>query len=295
MAEGEYSVRNGATRERSRMLLIDSDNAAGSPRGDVDDAFAIAALLRGGLPVAALASVAGNTEEAAADRNNRTLGALCGYAGRYLRGVRAGEVGDIGDAAERIDRAAELWTGGTGGPLTFLALGPLTNLAAVLARPERGAAIAEAVLVGSNLTSRGRFPPFWPHEFNLTKDGAATRAVFASDLPLTLIPLDVARRLRAGPRDLAELPGALGDFLRRHAARWSRRSRLLRGSPRFPVFDLAAAAYAAAPHLLEVTEGRARLHPNLWVEHGAGERRLRVARDLDAEGVWRWFTALLAG
>ena len=45
------------------MLLIDSDNAAGSPRGDVDDAFAIAALLRSGLPVAALASVAGNTSE----------------------------------------------------------------------------------------------------------------------------------------------------------------------------------------------------------------------------------------
>jgi inosine-uridine nucleoside N-ribohydrolase len=267
------------------MLLIDSDNAAGSASGDVDDAFAIAALLRSGLPVAALASVAGNTSEAAADRNNRTLGGLCGYEGRYLRGVRAGDLPD------RIDRVGDLWTGA---PLTFLALGPLTNLAAVLEQGRR-AAISEAVLVGSNLTSRGRFPPWWPHEFNLTKDPAATRAVFASDLPLTVIPLDVARRLLPGPGDLAGLPGALGDFLRRCSARWSRRSLLLRGSPRFPVFDLAAAAYAIAPGLLEIEESRARLHPNLWVEHGAGERRLRVVRNLAAEKVWQWFAEVIAG
>ena len=129
------------------MLLIDSDNAAGSPRGDVDDAFAIAALLRSGLPVAALASVAGNTSEARAARNNRVLGELCGYGGPYLRGVLAGDVPD------RVDRAG-LWEKG---PLRFLALGPLTNLAAVLDRR-----ISEAVLVGSNLSSRGRFPPGGP-------------------------------------------------------------------------------------------------------------------------------------
>ncbi len=262
------------------MLLIDSDNAAGSARGDVDDAFAIAALLRGGLPVAALASVGGNTSEAEADRNNRALGGICGYRGPYLRGIRAGEV------ADRIDRAG-LWAGG---PFRFVALGPLTNLAAVL---DRGA-ISEAILVGSNLASRGRFPPWWPHEFNLTKDRAATQAVFASDLPLTVIPLDVARRLRAGPRELRDLQGPLGDFLRRYSARWSRRSLFLRGSRRFPVFDLAAAAYVLDPALTVVEETRARLHPNFWVEYGAGERRVKVVRQLDVERVWRWFAGVLA-
>jgi inosine-uridine nucleoside N-ribohydrolase len=280
MAEGEYTVQNGAPRGRIFMLLIDSDNAAGSARGDVDDAFAIAALLRSGLPVAALASVGGNTSEAEADRNNRVLGAICGYPGPYLRGVQAGEVLD------RIDRAG-LWAGG---PLRFVALGPLTNLAVVL---DRGA-ISEAILVGSNLTSWGRFPPWWPHEFNLTKDPAATRAVFASNLPLTVIPLDVARRLRAGPRELRDLRGPLGDFLRRHSARWSRRSLLLRGSRRFPVFDLAAAVYVLDPALTVVEETRVRLHPNLWVEFGEGERRVKVVRQLDVERVWRWFAGVLA-
>jgi inosine-uridine nucleoside N-ribohydrolase len=260
------------------MLLIDSDNAAGSPRGDVDDAFAIAALLRSGLPVAGLASVGGNTSEARADRNNRVLGSLCGYSGPYLRGVQAGEVPD------RIDRAG-LWEEE---PLRFLALGPLTNLAAVLDRQ-----IEEAVLVGSNLTSKGRFPPWWPHEFNLTKDPAATRAVFASELPLTLIPLDVARKLKTGPQELRALEGPLGDFLRRSSVRWSRRSLLRRGSRRFLVFDLAAAAYAIDPSLMELEETRVRLHGNLWVEYGAGERRVRVVRDLDTSAIWSRFAKLV--
>jgi inosine-uridine nucleoside N-ribohydrolase len=267
---------------RVPALLIDTDNAAGSPMGDVDDAFALAALLRSGLPVAAVTSVGGNTSEARADANNRALGKLCGYGGPYLRGIEAGEVPD------RIDRA-DLWTGG---PFRFIALGPLTNLAAVL---DRRAAISEAVLVGGNLSSRGRFPPWWPHEFNLTKDADATRAVFASDLPLTVVPLDVARRLRIGPRELRSLPGELGEILRRHAARWVRRSLLIRGSFRFPVFDLAAAAYAIDPSLVTVEETRARLHPNLWLEFGRGERRLRVVRDLDLDGIWRLFDRLVSG
>ncbi len=259
------------------MLLIDTDNAAGSPSGDVDDAFAIAALLRSGLPVAAMASVGGNTGEAAADRNNRALGELCGYRGPYLRGVAAG---DVPDRIDRTDLRA---------PLRFIALGPLTNLAAVLTR------CSEAVLVGSNLTSRGRFPPWWPHEFNLTKDRAATRAVFASDLALTVIPLDVARRLRIGPREMRDLQGPLGDFLRRCSVRWSRRSLLLRGSRRFPVFDLAAAAYAIDPSLTAVEDTRVRLHPNLWVEYGAGERPVKVVRDLDVDAIWERFAGLVNG
>lgn len=241
----------------------------------MDDAFAIAALLRSGLPIAAIASVSGNTSEAMADRNNRVLGELCGYPGPYLRGVEAGAVAD---RIDRVDLRA---------PLRFVALGPLTNLAAVLTH------CSEAVLVGSNLTSHGRFPPWWPHEFNLTKDRAATRAVFASDLPLTVIPLDVARRLCAGPRELRDLRGPLGEFLRRHSARWSRRSLLLRGSRRFPVFDLAAAAYVLDPSLVALEETRVRLHPNLWVEYGAGDRRVRVVRNLDAGAIWERFVRLI--
>ena len=105
-----------------------------------------------------MASVGGNAGEAEADRNNRRLGALCGYRGRYLRGagVRGG--------GETIEQAGDLWSGAHG-PVCWLALGPLTNLAAVLAacagpgRPALATTLSEVVLVGGNASSRGRCSP----------------------------------------------------------------------------------------------------------------------------------------
>lgn len=247
------------------MILIDSDNAMGSRMGDVDDGLAIAAILRSGVPVAGLSSVAGNTSEANADRNNRALGTLCGYPGPYLRGLRAV------DAAE---------------PLRILALGPLTNVAALLDRAER---ISEVVLVGGNSSSPGRFPPWWPHEFNLTHDRPAARAVFDSSLSLTVVPLDVAQRMRVGKRELAELCGELGEYLRRKSARWLRRSRIVRWSSSFPAYDLPAAMYILEPSLVEVEETTARVHRNLWIEFGKGGRPVRLVRGFDPEELWRRF------
>ena len=273
-------------------LVIDSDNAMGSRRGDVDDAFAVAALLAGDLPVAAVASVGGNAGEAAADRNNRRLGALCGYRGRYLRGARAGS-----GAGERIEQAADLWRGDHG-PVRYLALGPLTNLAAVLAAAPPG--IAEVVLVGGNTRSRGRFPPWWPHEFNLTRDRRAARAVFASGLPLTLVPLDVARRLEVGAPDLAELAGPLGAYLRQGSARWLRRARRLRGRAAFPVFDLLAAACVLDPDCVRLEPARVEAHRNLWLDFAPRERsgrawrELLVVRDFDRPRLWRRFVERIA-
>ncbi len=252
------------------MLLIDSDNAMGSAMGDVDDGLAVAALLRSGVPVAGLASVGGNTSEAKADRNNRTLGKLCGFAGPYFRGIQAGDVQD------RIDRVR------LKDPLRIVALGPLTNVAALLGR-----SISEVILVGSNTSSPGRFPPWWPHEFNLTHDRPAARAVFSSSIPLTIVPLDVARAMQVGKRELRELRGALGEYLCRQSARWLTRSRLLRGSSTFPVYDLPAALYAIDPSLVEVEETTARVHRNLWIEFGKGGRPVRLVRGFDARALWR--------
>jgi inosine-uridine nucleoside N-ribohydrolase len=281
------------------MLLIDTDNALGSPRGDVDDAFALAALLTSGLPVAAVLSVAGNTSEARAFANNRTLGDLAGYrglgglGGRYLRGVRAESAGK----SERIDEAADLWSG-PGEPVRWIALGPLTNLAAVLAAAERrGLAlrIAEVVLVGGNLSSRGRWPPLWPMEFNLTRDRPAARAVFAADLPLTLVPLDVARRLRAGPRELAGLTGPLGEYLRRGARRWLWRSRLLKARNSIALFDLLAAAYVVYPEHVHAATTTVHLGQRMLVEPSSGGRPVRIIRGFDGEAIWARFRARVNG
>lgn len=254
-------------------LFIYSDNALGSPLGDVDDAFALAALFRSRVAIAAVASVAGNTSEPRAFANNVALAARAGYDGPLLRS---------GEAAEFLAAAA---------PLRIVALGPLTNVAAAL----RAGAMHhhEVIVVGGNRSSRGRWPPLWPHEFNLTRDAAAARAVFASALPLTIFPLDLTRQLVATASDLRALGGPLGAYLARGARRWLIRLRLLKGSGRFPIHDLAAALYAIDPHGFEVEETVATMRPNTSIAWGAGTRAVRVCRHFDRDALWGRFVRLL--
>ena len=254
-------------------VFIDSDNALGSPFGDVDDAFAIAALLRSGAPVAALASVGGNTSERRAYANNRTLAERAGYRGLLLRGS---EVASFLTAAP---------------PLRIAALGPLTNIAAAI----RAGALhhREIIIVGGNRSSRGRWPPLWPHEFNLTHDLAAARDVFNSAIPLTIFPLDVARRLIVPASDLRGLDGTLARYLARGARRWLIRLQVLKATGRFPIYDLAAALYAIDAEGFTFEETVATMRPNTSIAWNAGTRRVKVCTALDRDMLWQRFTRLI--
>ncbi len=268
-------------------LVVDSDNGLGSPRGDVDDGLALAALFRSGLPIAALASVFGNTEEWRARANHRALAALCGYAGPVL----AGAAGPLRARAPLSEASRFLLAGP--GPWRVVALGPLTNLAAALeAEPRVAERIAEVIAVGGNRVSRGRWPPVWPYEFNLAVDRRAARVVFESGVPLTLVPLDVARRLVVTPPDLAALPGALGEHVRRHAARWFRRALVVRARRAFPVWDLVAALFVVDPASCGTESTVARLHRNGWLEFGAGSRPVTLVRPFDPRALWQRFVSL---
>jgi inosine-uridine nucleoside N-ribohydrolase len=257
-------------------LVADSDNGLGSPRGDVDDGLALIALFRSGLPIAAVASVFGNTDELRARANNRALATLCAYSGPILAGAARPLVrGDSLSEASRFLLAGP-------GPWRVIALGPLTNLAAAIeTRSDVVERIQEVIAVGGNRVSRGRWPPVWPYEFNLTADCRATRVVIESGVPLTLVPLEVARRLVVTPADLAALPGALDEHLRRHVARWFRRALLLRGRRAFPAWDLVAALLVVDPASYETERTVAHLHPNGWLEFGAGTRPARLVSGFD--------------
>jgi inosine-uridine nucleoside N-ribohydrolase len=245
-------------------IFIDTDNALGSPTGDVDDAYAIAALVRSGVAIGAISSVAGNTSEPRAFENNRRLADLLGWHGPLLHG---------GSEA----RAALATFEGR-----VAALGPLTNVIAATHA-------SEIVLVGANASSRGRWPPWWPHEFNLTKDVRATRELFRSDVPLTIFPLDVARQLWITRRDLDAINGPLGDYLRTGSARWFRHLLLVRRTRRFAIYDLAAALYLLDADGFTMEHTTAAMRPNTFIEFGAGSREVKVCRALDRVRLWQRF------
>ena len=234
------------------MLFVDSDIALGSPRGDVDDAYAIAALIAGGAEIAALSSCRGNTSEELAFANNVRLARMLGWTGDVIRAA---------EARERL--------------CTFegrvLALGPLTNV--IGARRA-----SEIVIVGGNSTTRGRWPPLWPHEFNLTKDRAAARAVFALDVPLTVFPLDVARQLTM---TIDEVP----EFLREDSRRWFRHLRLVRWTRHFPVYDLAAALYALDAPGFTFAQTTSTMRNSTLMEFGRGGRAVKLCTHLDRDAL----------
>lgn len=249
------------------MLFVDSDNAMGSPRGDVDDAYAIAALLAAGAPVAAISSCRGNTSEALAYENNLRLARLVGWDGAVIRAAEARE--RLPDFDGRV-----------------LALGPLTNVV-------NAGRASEIIIVGGNSISHGRWPPLWPHEFNLTRDRAAARAVFALDVPLTIFPLNVARQLTITAGDLDAIRGALGDYFRSESRRWFAHLRRVRFTTRFPIYDLAAALYALGETGFTCIDTTAVMRRNTSMVFGLGKRRVKLCVALDRDRLWRRFVQLL--
>lgn len=93
--------------------------------------------------------------------------------------------------------------------VTLCAIGPLTNLAAALVQaPNIKHGINEIVMMGGAYFQRGNTTP--TAEFNVYVDPHAAGVVFASQLPITVLPLDVTHKvLTTTPR--IERVGSLGN------------------------------------------------------------------------------------
>ncbi|MGH3151940.1 MAG: nucleoside hydrolase [Streptosporangiaceae bacterium] len=99
---------------------------------------------------------------------------------------------------------------GTHRPVTLVATGPLTNVAALLlAHPEAAGGVGEIVLMGGS-TGRGNVTPY--AEFNVYTDPEAAAIVLGSGLPVTVCGLNVTHHALATPDVLGRI-AALGTPL----------------------------------------------------------------------------------
>lgn len=190
-------------------LLIDTDPGA-------DDAVAIAMALRSpGVEVAALTTVAGNAGLYAATRNalivleaagrgdihvhpgaSRPLEAEPATAGHIHGEDGLGDQGFAAAGAPHDTPAADATVAllrERGPEITWVALGPLTNVArAVLMDPEACRSVRALVVMGGVGDGVGNVTP--SAEFNFWADPEAARLVLGSRMPLKLVGWDVARR-----------------------------------------------------------------------------------------------------
>lgn len=134
-------------------------------------------------------------------------------------------------------------------PRRILALGPLTNIAALaLARPDLAARITELTWMGGGVTAGNHTASA---EFNAYADPEALAIVLAHGLPLRMVDLDICRRVLAKPEDadcLRRTPGRNADLLADLLAGYIDIA-ISRGRPAMALYDPTAAAIFVAPEI----------------------------------------------
>lgn len=224
-------------------VVIDTDPG-------VDDAVAILlALASPELDVLALTTVTGNVGLDATTLNARRLVQLAGRpevivargCDQPLAGpsVYSGDVhgrdglGDLDwdqpDVAVHAEHAVDLQRQLIEeGPLTIVAIGPLTNLAVLLERyPDSVERVQQVVIMGG-ASFEGNVTP--AAEFNIWADPEAAQRVLSARWPLIVLPLDLTHQARLGDDDLqffrelgTEVGRRVADMLEPYAAfheRW---------------------------------------------------------------------------
>ncbi|MGN7957814.1 nucleoside hydrolase [Agrobacterium radiobacter] len=94
------------------------------------------------------------------------------------------------------------------GEKRILALGPLTNIAALcLARPDLAGRISDLTWMGGGVTSGNHTASA---EFNAFADPEALAIVLSHDLPLRMVDLDACRKVTASPADVLPIRNAGG-------------------------------------------------------------------------------------
>jgi pyrimidine-specific ribonucleoside hydrolase len=215
-------------------LIIDTDPG-------VDDAFAIAlAALSEDVDLLGVTTVFGNVSLAATTRNALRVLQLCGRsdvpvaagAARPLvhpQPARAGHVHGPDGLSGRSAALPEPWREPEPGgairllvslleaadePVTLAPIGPLTNIALLLAaHPQVRAKIDRIVIMGGGL---GHGNTTAAAEFNIWSDPeAARRLLVEEDLPCVLVPLDLTYRCAVDTGWLAKLAanGPIGAAL----------------------------------------------------------------------------------
>ncbi len=137
------------------------------------------------------------------------------------------------------------------GTVTLCALGPLTNIATAFQKaPDIVARVQEIVLMGGAYFEVGNITP--TAEFNIYVDPEAGDIVFKSDVPLTVMSLDVTHKaLVTHPRVAAF--EALGTHVGKVVASWThffeRFDVAKYGSEGAPLHDPTVIAYLIRPEL----------------------------------------------
>ena len=246
-----------------KRVIIDTDPG-------LDDAMAILfALASGKFDVLGLTTLAGNI---GLERTTANAGSLLTVLGRTDVPVISGAAtallrsnidaidvhGDDGLGGVTLPAPlgphqtdAVAWLARTllaapSGSIDVLALGPLTNIAQLIdGYPEAAARIGRLIAMGGTIDEPGNAGP--RSEFNFASDPEAAAIVLQSQTKMTIVPLDVTRKVRVDRDYVEALRGSpAGDITAQILLAYLQDDRRSR-----PLHDPCVMLFALAPDLFE--------------------------------------------
>lgn len=239
-----------------KPVWIDTDAACGQAEtADVDDCWALfLALGSPELAIHGISTVFGNVDEATAFAVTRSiLDRWAESGGGNLPPVYRGAQDPSGEI--RSPAIAALAAALERDRLTILALGPLTNVAALMAlHPQLIHNIHRIIAVaGTRPTQRRLFPGTSEllhfHDLNFIEDPAAFETILKSGVSLSLLPFEAAQKVTITPDNLLDL--SLGDgvapWLATVSQDWMRFWQDRLGIDGFHPFDTLAVGYLIDP------------------------------------------------
>lgn len=247
----------------AKNVWIDTDVSIGSPIREADDAFAlILAFHSSEIRIAGVSTSYGNASLAYVDLVARDLAWRFGDSAHLsANDVRAGarsprDLGHRSAASDAIAAASNRRR------LTYVALGPLTNLATALQlHPHLRHRIYQVIIVcgvaaGEELRF-GQGKSFRIHDANVFKDPAAAGVVLRSGIPIVLTPIAVGGNLTIDRQDSRRLKasGPAGEYLSRKSNWWLLFWIDIVKLAGAPLFDALGVIAAVKPELLR-TEHR---------------------------------------
>ncbi|AUH34708.1 nucleoside hydrolase [Paracoccus tegillarcae] len=255
----------------ARKIIIDTDPGQ-------DDAVAILlALASPELQVLGITAVAGNVPLALTQLNARKICELAGrsdlpvFAGcdaplarklvtaehvhgkTGLDGVSLPEPAMPLQDQHAVDFIIETLRREPAGTVTLVPIGPLTNIAEAFRRaPEIAERVQEIVLMGGAYFEVGNITP--AAEFNIYVDPEAAAEVFASGVPLVVMPLDVTHEaMTSAPwvEAMRALPNRCGPAVASWTDFFERFDKEKYGSKGAPLHDPCTIAWLIQPKLFE--------------------------------------------
>ena len=279
-----------------QKIIIDTDIG-----DDVDDAFAVALALRSPeLEILGVTTTFGDTETRA-----RLVDRLLGEAGRQDIPVAVGTPTQASNhftqrryaegghfARPSHPRAVDFILDQIRrypGEITLIAIGPLMNVGAVIDKdPETFRKLRRVVLMGGSIYrgygDMGYFPPHGPQpEWNILNDIPSAQKLFASGVPLYVMPLDSTQlKLDEVRRQILFQSGTpLTDALTLLYHQWGQETPTL--------FDVMTVAYILNPKLCPAQPMRIRIDEKGFTRPEPGPPNAQVCLDSDAESFFRTY------